>query len=83
MEHGDDPALADTSAPLTTDLVGTLALAGFLSANSNVTRKLGYMGSKRFLRLTVTPTSNTGNLFVAGVAVLGQPRGTPAANPPQ
>jgi hypothetical protein len=82
MEHGDDSALADTAAPATTDLLGTLAQAGYTFANDYKTRKLGYVGSKRYVRMTVTPTNNTGNVFLAGVAILGHPRNKPTANPP-
>jgi len=82
MEHGDDPALADTAVPAATDLVGTLALAGFTFAADSKTRKLGYIGSKRYTRLTITPSNNTGNAPLAVLAILGNPRNAPTANPP-
>lgn len=82
MEHGDDSALADTAVPAATDLIGTVALAGFDFSGDNVCRKLGYIGSKRYVRMTVTPTGNTGSVFLAGVAVLGNPKVAPTANVP-
>jgi hypothetical protein len=82
LEHGDDSALADTAAPASTDLIGTLAGAGYTFASDFKTRKIGYIGGKRYVRATVTPTGNTGNVFLAGVAVLGHPRNRPTANPP-
>lgn len=82
MEHGDDSALADTAVPAACDLIGTAALASFTFASDNKCFKLGYMGQKRYLRMTVTPTNNTGNLFLAGVAILGMPNTAPTANPP-
>jgi hypothetical protein len=82
MEHGNDSALADTSVPAASDLDGTIALAGYTFADDNKTRKLGYVGSKRYVRMTVTPTGNTGNAFLAGVAILGKPRNAPTVNPP-
>lgn len=82
MEHGNDSALADTAVPAATDLIGTVALAGFDFSGDNVCRKLGYIGSKRYVRMTVTPTGNTGNVFLAGVAVLGNPKVAPTANVP-
>lgn len=77
LEHGDDSALADTAAPASTDLIGTLANAGYNFAADFKTRKIGYIGSKRYVRATVTPSGNTGNVFLAGVAVLGHPRNRP------
>ena len=83
MEHGDSSTLADTAVPATTDLIGTLALAGFTFANDGTTRKLGYVGNKRYVRMTVTPTSNdNGDWFLAGIAILGHPTHAPTSNPP-
>lgn len=82
LEHGDDSALADTAAPSARDLIGTPALAGFDFNADNLCRKIGYVGGKRYVRMTVTPTGNTGNLFLAGIAVLGNPKSAPTANPP-
>ncbi len=84
VEHGDDAALADTAAVSASQLVGTLALAGFTFADDNECRKLGYIGGKRYVRLTVTPSGNdSGNIFLAGVALLGGAATGPTANPPQ
>lgn len=84
MEHGDVSNLSDTSVPAATDLVGTTALASFTFAGDNVTRKIGYVGSKRYVRLTVTPAANdAGIYYLAGVAILGYGRNNPQTNPPQ
>ncbi|ADJ24772.1 conserved hypothetical protein [Hyphomicrobium denitrificans ATCC 51888] len=65
-------------------LNGTEALAGFKYDDDNKCRKIGYVGPKRFVRVTITPASNdSGNIFVAGVAVLGEPTIAPTPNPPQ
>jgi len=63
-------------------LNGTEALASFQFDDDNETRKIGYTGNKRYLRATVTPANNTGNLFVSGVWILGNPSRVPTANPP-
>jgi hypothetical protein len=84
VEHGDVSNLSDTAAPASTDLVGTTALASFTFAGDNVTRKIGYIGSKRYVRLTVTPAANdAGIYYLSGVAVLGHARNKPTSNPPQ
>lgn len=84
MEHGDDSGLSDTAAVAAPDLVGTLALAGFQFDDDNECRKIGYVGAKRYIRLTVTPSGNgAGNIFLAIIAVLGNPFSVPTPNPPQ
>ena len=79
VEDGDAANLSDNAAVADTYLVGTEAAASFTFANDNVTRKIGYVGSKRYVRMTVTPTGNTGNLFLAGMAILGDPARAPVA----
>lgn len=82
MHHADADDYSDVAAVDATDLVGTQALAGFTFANNGETRKVGYVGDKRYVRLTVTPTGNTGNLFLAIIALLDLASLQPTANPP-
>lgn len=84
VEDGDNSALSDNAAVSDTFLIGTEALAAFTFADDGECRKVGYIGPKRYVRVTVTPTSNdSGDWFMAGVALLGHPRSAPTANPPQ
>jgi hypothetical protein len=64
-------------------LDGTEVLASYTFADDAETRKIGYVGIKRYVRATVTPANNTGNVFLGGIWVLGQPSRQPTANPPQ
>lgn len=82
MEHGDNSALSDTAVPAATDLIGTTALAGFTFAADNKTFKIGYVGLKRYVRMTITPSNNTAADYVSVVAILGHPHNVPTANPP-
>lgn len=82
MDHGDASNLSDAAAVPAAQLVDTLALAGFTFADDNETRKIGYIGSKRYVRLTVTPSNNSGNAFLAAIALLGRPDLAPTPNPP-
>lgn len=85
LDEGDNSALSDAAAVSAANLLaGTLALAGFTFADDVECRKFGYLGTKRYVRVTVTPTSNdSGNWFMAGLAILGLPASAPTANPPQ
>lgn len=77
LEHGDAANLSDAAAVPDSQLIGTEALAGFTFADDNEIRKLGYVGPKQYLRLTVTPANNAGASFLAALAVLGDSRYSP------
>lgn len=83
VEEGDTSNLADTAAPAATDLIGSTTLANFTFADDGETRKLGYKGKRRYVRVTLTPSANAGNAPVSAIAILGNPRHAPTANPPQ
>ncbi len=74
VEDGDASNLSDAAAVVDAQLTGTEASAGFTFADDNKVRKIGYAGSKRYVRLTITPANNTGNVFLSAVAVLGDAR---------
>lgn len=82
VEEGDQANLSDAAAVADADLLGTEALAGFQFDDDNETRKIGYRGNKRYVRLTVTPSANASAALLAAVAVLGNPMLGPTANPP-
>jgi hypothetical protein len=78
VEDGDNSGLSDAAAVADAQLVGTEAAASFTFADDGECRKIGYVGGKRYVRLTVTPSGNgAGNIFIAGVAVLGRPQSGP------
>lgn len=79
VEHGDTANLSDASPVPDAQLTGTEAAAGFKFDDDNETRKIGYVGPKQFIRLTITPSANTGDAFISAVAILGSPRYWPAA----
>jgi hypothetical protein len=83
FNESNDPAMAGANAVATNDMTGTTALASFTFADDIECRKIGYIGSKRYIQATITPSANTGNLFVAGMWVQGHPASSPTANPPQ
>lgn len=80
VEDGDASDLSGGAAVADTQLLGTEAVAGFTFADDGECRKIGYAGDKRYVRVTVTPTGNdSGNIFIAGVAVLGNANSSPTA----
>ena len=82
LEESNDSGMSGATAVADDDLIGTEALAGFQFDDDNETRKLGYKGSKRYTRLTITPANNASAAVLSAVAVLGHPHAKPTINPP-
>jgi len=82
VEDGDNSGLSDAAAVADAELLGTELLAGFQFDDDNEPRKIGYLGSKRYVRLTITPANNASAALVSAVAILGHPSLAPTANPP-
>ncbi len=80
IEEGDDSGLSDNAAVADADLNGTEALIGFDFADDNLARKIGYHGSKRYVRMTVTPSGNSsGDFFMSASAILHRAAQAPIA----
>lgn len=80
LEDADEVAFNVTNAAVVdADLLGTEALASFVDSEINTTKKLGYKGNKRFVRLTMTPSGNTGASTMGAVAILGSAELSPVA----
>ncbi len=79
VEDGAAANLSDAAAVADDDLLGTELLAGFQFDDDNEVRKIGYVGNKRYVRLTITPVNNALAALVSAVAVLGHPRNAPVA----
>lgn len=70
VEDGDASDLvADGAAVSDDNLLGTESAAGFTFDDDNETRKIGYRGAKRYTRLTITPSGNTGDVFICAMAI--------------
>jgi hypothetical protein len=84
IEHGDQSNLSDAVAVADAQLSGTEAQASFTAASDdNKVFKIGYVGTKQYVRLTITPAGNdSGNIFVNAVALLFGSRYAPTSNPP-
>lgn len=80
LEESDDNS--SYSAVADADLIGTEALAGFQFDDDNECRKLGYIGGKRYTRMTITPVGNASAAVISAVAILGHAAIQPTVNPP-
>lgn len=77
VEEGDISTMSDAAAVADADLLGTEASASFVFSDDNKIAKIGYIGAKRYVRLTVTPANNTGAVLISACAILGSLRGAP------
>lgn len=79
IEEGDTSNLSDAAAVADADLLGTEAQAGFQFDSDNQTRKIGYIGSKRYIRATITPVNNASAALLAAFWVQSGARKAPVA----
>lgn len=61
----DEHLLGTEAGTVTSGAAASGAAPGF--ADDNKTFKIGYIGPKRYWRVTITPANNSGNVFLAGV----------------
>ncbi|MCA8975802.1 MAG: hypothetical protein KDC98_13855 [Planctomycetes bacterium] len=83
LEEGDASDLSDNTAVADIDMLPTPnnssavapeAQAAFTFADDGLIKKLGYVGTKRYVRLTVTPTGNNSGALPIAVLAVGKPR---------
>jgi hypothetical protein len=85
LEEGDVANLSDAAAVADADMISQTSgtapetAAGFQFDDDNEVRKLGYIGNKRYTRLTITPSGNGSAALLGAVAVLGDPKGMPVS----
>lgn len=68
LEDGNASNLSDNAAVATADRLGSLP--SFVFSDDDKVFKCGYVGGKRYIRLTITPANNTGNADISAIAVL-------------
>jgi len=78
MLEGDAANLSDSATVAAGDLLGTIAGATFALTDDNVTKKLGYRGTKRYVKLSITSAAVTTGGTIGAVAIQGHPRNGPA-----
>lgn len=79
LEESDDN-FSTSNAVADVHLLGTEAGASFQYDDDDEVRKLGYVGTKRYTRLTITPSSNSGNAPISASVVLGNARKGPQSS---
>ena len=86
LDEGDTATLTDAAAVADANMISQSSAApetaaAFNFGDDNEVRTLGYIGSKRYTRLTLTPAANTGAWDIAACCVLSHRRALPFAQP--
>lgn len=80
IQEGDDSGLSDAAAVADADLTATEASVSFTAdTDDNVVSKIGYIGSKRYVRFNVVSANTTSGAVVGAQAVLGDASFAPVA----
>lgn len=80
IEEGAAANLSDAAAVADADLLGTEAGASFDYSDDNETRKIGYIGNKRYIKATITPAGNdVGDIFLSALWLQSGARKAPVA----
>jgi hypothetical protein len=69
IEEGDASNLSDAVAVADKDLLGTEAAAVFIATNDHIVNKIGYIGSRRYVRLSILSTGITTGGTVSALIV--------------
>ncbi len=83
LEESDASNMSGSNAVADADMLSQTAgtapetAASFQFDDDNEVRKLGYIGTKRYTRLTLTPANNASAALLSAVAVLGNPNAAP------
>lgn len=78
LEESADPAMAGANTVAAEDELGTIAGASFVFSDDNKCFKVGYKGTKRYIRATITPANNTGAAPITANWVQSDSRVSPA-----
>jgi hypothetical protein len=79
VQHGNEANLSDAADVPDDMLNGTEVGASFTFAADDATRKIGYVGDRRYVRLTITPAANASAALIAAVAILSNAAQAPLA----
>jgi hypothetical protein len=79
IQEGSLSNLSDATTVAAVDLLGTIASATFALTDDNVVKKICYIGSKRYVRLSIVSTSVTSGGSISAIAIQGKARDFPVA----
>ena len=78
VDHGNASNLSDAAAVPAAQLTNTTASASFTFADDDSVRSIGYVGDRRYVRVTVTPSGNDAGAATLGGVWVAAPKFLPA-----
>lgn len=79
IEEDDDSGLSSASAVADADLLGTEASAAFIASEDDEVKKVGYIGNKRYVRLSIVSASTSTGGTVSAISVKANAGDLPVA----
>lgn len=79
LEDGDDSGLSDAANVDSDFILGSLSDASYASGDDNTTKRVGYVGHKRYVRLSITTTNVSSGGDIGALAIKGDPRHAPTS----
>jgi len=77
MQEGDESSLSDVATVAAAEVLGSI---DFALTEDNISKRVGYVGKKRYVRITnVSSNTSSGGVF-SGVAILANASHQPVAN---
>ena len=77
LQHGDDSGLSDVTVVSADETLGD---ADFALADDDTAKRIGYIGKKRYVRLSIVSTATTTGGLFAGIALLANAAHQPTAD---
>lgn len=81
-EESDAANMSGSNVIAAAQIIGTLALATPVFGSDDKCFKVGFLDTKRYIRVTLTPTGNNAGVINMGAAWVTEPNLVPTANPP-
>lgn len=69
VQHADEDDYSDVATVNAEMLLGTTAAASFAATDDDAVKRIGYAGDRRYARVVITPTGNTGTGSFAVLAI--------------
>lgn len=79
LYEGDASDMSDETVVATADLLGQSAGFTFSSSEDNTVKKVGYRGSKRYVRLKIVQSGATTGGYINALAIQGHAKSAPVA----
>ena len=77
IEDGDDAALSDAATVTSDYLVGTPAAVAAILISANTVSSIGYIGKKRYVRISLVASGVTSGGSVSSTVILGDAHRNP------